>query len=81
MADYRLYCIDSNGQIGLADWIEADSDEMAVLIALSAHPDASKCEIWHKSRLVGTLSPKGRFDPGRAWSSESHSNFLSPLLD
>ena len=61
MADYRLYCLDQNGGIGLADWIEADTDDEAVKIARTMRPDAHKCEVWLQDRLIGTLTPEGRF--------------------
>jgi hypothetical protein len=64
MADYRIYCLDGAGNIGLADWIQADTDEEAVLKARELKPVRRKCEIWHKSRLVGQLTPGGRFETG-----------------
>src|SRR4029078_3009309 len=30
MGDYRLYCLDGEGRISLADWIEADTDDEAI---------------------------------------------------
>ena len=66
MADYRIYCLDGAGNIGFADWIQADSDEAAVSQAREIKPDGRKCEIWQKSRLVGQLTPVGRFETGHA---------------
>lgn len=63
MADYRVYCLSGDGQIGLADWIEACSDDEAIVIARKLRPDAHRCEIWLKDRLVAKLSTEGRFEP------------------
>lgn len=60
MPSYRLYCLDGAGHIGLADWIEADDDEDAVRMARKVRPDAHKCEIWQKQRLVAKLSATGQ---------------------
>jgi hypothetical protein len=62
MAAYRLYCLDGAGHIGLADWIEADTDEDAIASARDLRPGAHRCEIWLKERLVATLSELGRFE-------------------
>ena len=62
MAAYRLYCLDGAGHIGLADWIEADTDEAAIAGARELRPDAHRCEIWLKDRLVAKLSELGRFE-------------------
>ena len=59
MFDYRLYCLDGAGHIGLADWIEADSDDGAVSEARKLRPDAHVCEIWLKDRLVARLNHEG----------------------
>jgi len=61
MADYRLYCIDGDGHIALADWIEAETDEEAFSKARELRPHAHSCEIWLKSQMIATLSPDGRF--------------------
>jgi hypothetical protein len=56
MKDYRLYCLDGAGNIGLADWIQATDDENAIGKARQVRPDAHMCEIWQKDRLVAKLS-------------------------
>ena len=33
MPEYRLYCLDGGGQIGFADWIEANDDGDAIATA------------------------------------------------
>ena len=55
MPDYRLYCLDADGRISLADWIEADTDEEAIEKARTTAQGALKCEIWERKRLVKTL--------------------------
>jgi hypothetical protein len=62
MADYRLYCLDGDGHIALADWIHAESDEDAMEQARKLRPDAHRCEIWLENRLVATLNTDGEFE-------------------
>jgi hypothetical protein len=62
MADYRLYCLDGAGNIGFADWIEAQDDDQAVTKARELRPDAQRCEIWLKERLIAKLNDQGRFE-------------------
>ena len=59
MADYRVYCLDGQGQIGLADLIEAETDDEALAKARALRPDAHKCELWLKNRLVAKLNAGG----------------------
>jgi hypothetical protein len=69
MAAYRMYCLDGAGHIGLAEWIEASTDEEAVAEARKLRPDASKCEVWLKERLVAKLDSAGHLDPGLPYVS------------
>jgi hypothetical protein len=62
MVDYRLYCLDGDEHIGFADWIDAASDDDAVVVARRLRPDAHRCEIWLKSRLVAKLNADGAFE-------------------
>jgi hypothetical protein len=71
MAVYRIYCLDGAGHIGLADWIEAPTDEQAVDQARTLRPDAYKCEVWLKERMVAKLNNAGRLDPGLPYDSPS----------
>jgi hypothetical protein len=64
MAAYRVYYLDGLGHIGLADWIEADTDEQALQRAQRLRPDAHKCEIWLKDRLVAKLNGQGHLERG-----------------
>ena len=60
MADYRIYRLDGAGRIGLADWIQADTDEAAIAETRKLRPDANICEIWQKERLVARLDHDGQ---------------------
>lgn len=62
MADYRLYCLDGEGKLGLVDWITAETDEDAIHEARQLRPDAKKCELWLKSRLVAKLNGLGHLE-------------------
>ena len=62
MPDYRLYCLNGEGHIGLADWIEADNDDEAVTLAYKLRPEAHKCEVWCEGRLVAKLNENGSFE-------------------
>lgn len=62
MSDYRLYCLDSDGHIALANWIEAGDDDEADAKARKIQPDAQKCEVWLKNRLVAKLNTAGHLE-------------------
>jgi hypothetical protein len=55
MAGYRLYCLNGDRRISLAEEIDAASDEEAIARARELRPDALKWEIWDDHRLVATL--------------------------
>ena len=55
MADYRLYCLNGKGGLGLAELVAARSDEEAIRTARLLKYDALKCEIWQDNRLVASL--------------------------
>jgi len=55
MASYRLYCLDAGGHIGLADWIEAETDEDAITQAHWMKRTAVRCEVWQGTRLVAVV--------------------------
>jgi len=61
MVAYRVYCLDGAGHISLADWIEAKDDDQAIAGARKVRPEAHKCEIWDKKRLVARLNGSGHF--------------------
>lgn len=60
MPDYRLYYLEQDGHIGLADWIEAADDDAAVAKARRVRPETHCCEVWRHKRLVATLDHTGR---------------------
>lgn len=62
MPDYRIYCLDGAGHIGFADWIQADTDAAAVEQARKLKPDAHRCEVWRKDRLVAKINANGHLD-------------------
>ena len=55
MAAYRFYCMDPDGRINMADWIEATDDQDAIRQARETKPEAIKCEVWLNERLVAKL--------------------------
>jgi hypothetical protein len=62
VANYRIYCLDAGGKIGLAEWFEADSEEEAIQKALELNPRAHKCELWQRTRLVARLNSPGELE-------------------
>jgi len=54
MPDYRLYCLDGANKISRAEWIDAKSDEDAIMIARS-HEKPVTCELWLGKRLVARI--------------------------
>ena len=65
MTDYRLYRLDGDGKIGFAEWIQAASDQEAIGAAERMWPDATRCEIWQRNRLVAKLNGSGQFEMRR----------------
>jgi hypothetical protein len=55
MASYRLYCLDGDGRISLAEWIDASDDDDAMRQAHDLKLHSLKCEIWQGTRLVANL--------------------------
>jgi Tfp pilus assembly ATPase PilU len=53
--DYRLYCLDENGHISLAESISASDDAEAIKLARTLKKGTLKCEVWQASRLVSKL--------------------------
>lgn len=56
MAHYRFYCVDGAGKITRAQFIEADCDEDAIMIARS-FKELVKSELWQRDRLIATIPP------------------------
>lgn len=55
MVAYRLYCLDREGHINTADWIEAADDSDAIAKARDLKRNGLKCEVWQGRRLVAKL--------------------------
>ncbi len=55
MEQYRLYRLDSAGQIMLVEHVEASDDTDAVRQAQLLGKNGLKCEVWQERRLVTTL--------------------------
>jgi hypothetical protein len=58
MPEYRLYCLDGGGQIGFADWFEADNDGDAIAQAQQVKRNGQKCEVWRGTELIGALDAR-----------------------
>jgi len=56
MSDYRLYCLNDDGKIKEASWIEAKSDDEA-LIMVRAKKLPTECELWLGNSLISRISP------------------------
>jgi hypothetical protein len=56
VVEFRLYCLDREGRIDLAEVIHAKTDEEAVAKARRLKRHTLKCEIWQGHRLVATLT-------------------------
>ena len=54
MASYRLYCLDPQGKIMAAEWVEAEDDAAALAAsrALAKPPD---CELWLRNRMIDRI--------------------------
>jgi len=57
-SDYRLYYLDGNGRIGLADWIKAPDDLDAIRQARVLRHNALKCEVWKDDRLIAHMDAR-----------------------
>jgi hypothetical protein len=56
MAEYRLYVLNGDGNLGLPDLIDATDDEEAIAKARVLKPNMQRCEIWQGKRLVAALT-------------------------
>jgi hypothetical protein len=55
MSSYKLYCLQSPGNLHFAEWIDARDDAEAIATARKLKKDALKCEVWQGQRLVAVL--------------------------
>ena len=58
MSSYKLYCMQSQGNLHFAEWIDARDDAEAIATARKLKKDALKCEIWDGRRLVAVLDAR-----------------------
>lgn len=54
MPDYRLYCLDGASKITSAEWIDANSDDDAIIIARSLKKSVD-CELWCRGRVIAKI--------------------------
>ena len=59
MVAYRLYCLDGDDRINLADWIDAADDNEALAQARELKNGAIRYEVWRNDRLVARLNGRG----------------------
>ena len=87
MTSYRVYQLDAAGHIVHADWLEADTDEAAEVLALKlCGPGVPTVELWQAARRVSVLSCGGGEDepgPGgrtaqRSAGSSAKTTFRQP---
>ena len=56
MSDYRIYCLDGDGHVARADWVDAKSDDEAIVLVRRKLGKAP-FEIWERDRLVARVAP------------------------
>ncbi len=54
MTDYRLYCLDRVSKIESAEWLQAKSDDEALVLVRSMKKTIN-CELWDGNRLVARI--------------------------
>jgi hypothetical protein len=54
VTDYRLYCLSGSSKIENAEWLEAKSDDEAIVL-VRAMKKSIDCELWHGNRLVSRI--------------------------
>lgn len=62
MPNYRVYSLDGQGSISLAEWLEADDDQDAVTKVRHLKRQTLKCEVWKHGRLVAVLNARDLAD-------------------
>ena len=60
--EYQLFCIDERGQVASSVWIEADSDEVALLNARLARPKYLRGKVWHRTMRPATFGRDGELE-------------------
>jgi hypothetical protein len=69
MADYRLYFLGGDGTVSRAEWLEASSDDEAVVLARLKRSEFDS-EVWQRNRKVSTIT-------GREEKSSGSGRFVS----
>ena len=54
MASYRLYCLDRQGKIMAAEWVEAE-DDVAAVAASRALAKPTDGELWLHNRMIDRI--------------------------
>lgn len=57
MVSYRLYCLDGAGKITASEWVDANSDDEAVVLARSKKLGL-KCELWHGNCFIAKIEAR-----------------------
>jgi hypothetical protein len=55
MPYYRLYCVDNNGRFYRCDDFNADTDELAIAVALGLR-GGDAAELWQQGRMVRSVA-------------------------
>ena len=53
-SDYRLHCLDARGNIRATEWLDAKTDDEAIVFARTRRLDVQS-EVWSGNRLVATI--------------------------
>ena len=57
MYQYRIYCLEDEGRFRRVKEVEAP-DDAAALARARALGHSGECEVWCRSRLVGSIQPQ-----------------------
>ena len=57
MRSYRLYSLDQTTRMESAEWLDARSDDEAIILARTKKLPM-RCELWDKNRLVANIEPR-----------------------
>ena len=58
MTYYRFYSLGGHGKIEAAEWVQASTDEDAIMLARARRPSLD-CELWDHGRLVARMPRRG----------------------
>lgn len=60
MAHYRLYRLDGTGRIVSAEWLEAEDDARAELLATERCNGTGAVELWTRNRMIARVESAHR---------------------